>query len=63
MNARRLEGITNGSERIEMARTEALGSFPVVGRLHLGNGSDVQIGATQFHRYNHRWILSVRLPF
>jgi hypothetical protein len=23
----------------------------------------VQIAVSEFHRYNHRWIASVRLPF
>jgi hypothetical protein len=26
-------------------------------------GGGLQIAATQFHQYNHRWILSVRFPF
>jgi hypothetical protein len=40
-----------------------LGSFPLAERLHLSLGGGVQIAATQFHQYNHRWILSVRFPF
>ncbi len=38
-------------------------SFPLPERLHLGFGAGVQIAVSQFHRYNHRWIASVRLPF
>jgi hypothetical protein len=40
-----------------------LGAFPLAERLHLGFGDDVQIAVTQFHQYNHRWIVSVRFPF
>jgi hypothetical protein len=33
------------------------------GRLALSLGAGVQIAATQFHTYNHRVIVSLRLPF
>jgi len=35
----------------------------VAERLHLGLGVGVQIAVSEFRRYNHRWIASVRLPF
>jgi hypothetical protein len=40
-----------------------LGSFPLAERLHLTVAGGVQIAVTQFRQYNHRWILSVRMPF
>ena len=39
------------------------GNFQIAERLHLGIGAGVQIAATQFHTYNHRWVWTVRLPF
>jgi len=41
----------------------------VVGKLHLWKrlgfalGGGVQIAATQFHAYEHNWVMSVRFPF
>jgi hypothetical protein len=40
-----------------------VGSFPLAERLHLSIGAGVQIAVSEFHRYNYRWIGSVRLPF
>jgi hypothetical protein len=39
------------------------GSFPIAGRLRIAVGAGEQIAVTQFHTYNHRLILSLRLPF
>src|SRR5260221_226323 len=39
------------------------GPFPVTGRLRFLVGSGIQIAVTQFHQFNHRWILSIRFPF
>jgi hypothetical protein len=39
-----------------------LGGFPLAERLHLSVGAGVQIAVTQFHQYNHRWIVLVRFP-
>ena len=39
------------------------GNFKIAERLHLGVGAGIQIAATQFHTYNHRWVWTVRLPF
>jgi hypothetical protein len=36
---------------------------PRAERLHLSVGGGMQIAVTGFHQYNHRAILSVRLPF
>ena len=56
-------GTLDGKKEVFLTPGLVLGSFPLVERLHLGIGGGVQIAATQFHRYDHRWILSVRLPF
>jgi hypothetical protein len=40
-----------------------VGSFAIAERLHFAIGTGVQIAVTEFHQYNHRWILSVRFPF
>jgi len=56
-------GTLDGKKEGFMTPGLVLGSFPLAERLHLSIGGGVQIAATQFHRYNHRWILSVRFPF
>jgi hypothetical protein len=38
-------------------------NFRLAGRLRFAVGTGVQIAATQFHTYNHRWVLSARFPF
>jgi hypothetical protein len=40
-----------------------LDTFPLAEPHHFGFGAGLQIAATQFHQYNHRWILSVQFPF
>ena len=40
-----------------------VGTFPVEGRLRFGLGIGMQVAVSQFHRYNHRLIASVRLLF
>jgi hypothetical protein len=35
-------------------------AFVMFERLRFGIGGVVEIGATKFHQYNHRWILSAR---
>jgi hypothetical protein len=56
-------GTLDGKKEVFLTPGLVLGSFPLAERLHLSIGGGVQIAATQFHQYNHRWILSVRLPF
>ena len=56
-------GTSNGKKEVFLTPGLVLGSFPLAERLHLGIGGGVQIAATRFHQYNHRWILSVGFPF
>jgi hypothetical protein len=56
-------GALDGKKQVFLTPGLVLGSFPLAERLHLTVGGGVQIAATQFHQYNHRWILSVRFPF
>jgi len=56
-------GTLDGKKEVFLTPGLVLGSFPLAERLHLSIGGGVQIAVTQFHRDNHRWILSVRFPF
>jgi len=56
-------GTLDGKKEVFVTPGLVVGSFPVAERLHLGVGVGVQIAVSEFHRYNHRWIASVRLPF
>jgi hypothetical protein len=56
-------GVLDGKKQVFLTPGVVFGALPVAGRLHLAIGSGVQIAVTQFHLYNHRWILSVRFPF
>ena len=56
-------GNLHGKKEVFLTPGLVLGSFPLAERLHLSIGGGVQIAATSFHQYNHRWILSVRFPF
>lgn len=56
-------GTLDGKKEVFLTPGLVLGSVPLAERLHLTVGGGVQIAATQFHQYNHRWILSVRFPF
>jgi hypothetical protein len=56
-------GTLDGKKEVFLTPGVVVGSFPLAERLHVGFGAGVQIAVSQFHRYNHRWIASVRLPF
>jgi hypothetical protein len=56
-------GTLDGKKEVFLTPGLVLGGFPLAERLHLSVGGGVQIAATSFHQYNHRWILSVRFPF
>jgi hypothetical protein len=56
-------GVLDGKKEMFLTPGVIRGGFPIAERLHLSVGAGVQIAVTQFHQYNHRWIVSVRFPF
>jgi hypothetical protein len=56
-------GPLDGRKQVFLTPGLVIGPFPVVGRLQFFVGGGVQVAVTQFHQYNHRWILSIRFPF
>jgi hypothetical protein len=56
-------GILDGKKQVFLTPGLVCGGFPLAERLRFAFGAGVQIAVTQFHQYNHRWILSVRFPF
>jgi hypothetical protein len=56
-------GTLDGRKQTFLTPGLVLGSFQLAGRLRFIFGTGVQIAVTQFHQYNHRWIVSVRFPF
>ncbi len=58
-----LGGTLDGKKQVFVTPGVVWGSFPVAERLRFAIGSGVQIAVTQFHQYNHRWIVSLRFPF
>jgi hypothetical protein len=57
------QGPHDGKTQVFMTPGLVVGRFPIWRRLALTMGGGVQIAATQFHTYNHGWILTTRLPF
>jgi hypothetical protein len=58
-----VDGPLNGQQQVFLTPGLVLGSFPLHEKLHVGFGFGVQIAATSFHQYNHRWVFSLRFPF
>src|ERR1700730_10393976 len=56
-------GALDGKKQVFLTPGFVLGSFRVAERLRFAIGAGVQIAVTEFHQYNHRWILSLRFPF
>jgi hypothetical protein len=56
-------GTLDGKKQVFVTPGIVVGSFPLTGRVRFAVGAGVQIAATSYHQYNHRWILSVRFPF
>jgi hypothetical protein len=56
-------GILDGKKEVFLTPGLILGSYQIAERLHFTFGGGVQIAATHFHQFNHRYILSVRFPF
>jgi hypothetical protein len=57
------QGPNAGKEQTFATPGIVLGKFPLWHRLGLTVGGGIQIAVTQFHTYDHRAILTVRLPF
>lgn len=57
------DGPNNGKKQTFLTPGLVLGKFPIWHRLGATAGGGLQIAATQFHGYNHKWILTVRFPF
>jgi hypothetical protein len=57
------QGPNDGKKQVFLTPGVELGKLPLWHRLGLTLGTGVQIAATQFHTYNHRYIFTVRLPF
>jgi hypothetical protein len=58
-----VDGPLSGRKQVFLTPGLVVGPFQLYENLHLGLGVGVQIAATSFHQYNHRWIFSVRFPF
>ena len=56
-------GTLDGKKQVFLTPGLVLGSLPVAERLRVAIGAGVQIAVTEFHQYNHRWVLSLRFPF
>jgi len=56
-------GVLDGKKQVFLTPGLVVGSFKVAERLRFTIGTGVQIAVTEFHQYNHRWILSLRFPF
>jgi hypothetical protein len=56
-------GALDGKKQVFLTPGLVIGGFPIAERLHFSLGASLQIAVTEFHQYNHRWIVSVRFPF
>jgi hypothetical protein len=56
-------GVLDGKKQVFVTPGIVVGSFAVAERLRFAIGTGVQIAVTEFHQYNHRWIVSLRFPF
>jgi hypothetical protein len=57
------QGPNDGKTQVFLTPGIVLGKFPLWHRLGFTVGTGVQIAATHFHTYNHKYILTVRFPF
>jgi hypothetical protein len=58
-----VDGPHSGNQQTFLTPGLIVGPFQVARRLHFAPGFGVQIAATHFHQYDHRWIWSMRFPF
>ena len=56
-------GALDGKKQVFLTPGIVVGSFAIAERLRFAIGTGVQVAVTEFHQYNHRWILSLRFPF
>ncbi len=56
-------GNLDGKKQVFLTPGLVFSGFQLAERLRFAFGTGVQIAVTQFHQFNHRWILSVRFPF
>jgi hypothetical protein len=56
-------GILDGKKQVFLTPGLVLASLPFAEEHHFSIGAGAQIAVTEFHQYNHRWVLSVRFPF
>ncbi len=56
-------GHNAGKKQVFLTPGIVFGSFALTSRLRIAVGAGEQIAVTQFHTYNHRYILSLRMPF
>jgi len=57
------DGPNNRKKQTFITPGFVLGKFPLWHRLGFTVGTGVQIAATQFNTYNHKYILTIRFPF
>jgi hypothetical protein len=56
-------GKNAGETQLFLTPGLGIGRAHLVGRFRLSSAVGVQIAATQFHSYNHRWMFSARVSF
>jgi hypothetical protein len=57
------QGPDDGKTQVFISPGIVFGRFHIWHRLGFTIGTGVQIAATQFHTYNHKYVLTVRFPF
>ena len=58
-----VDGPHSGNQQTFLTPGLIIGPFQISQRLHFGLGFGVQVAATHFHQYDHRWIWTMRFPF
>ncbi len=56
-------GNNGGSKEVFLAPGIMVGELHLWQRLGFSFGGGIQFAATEFHRYNHAGVVSVRFPF
>jgi hypothetical protein len=58
-----VDGPHSGNQQTFLTPGLVIGPFQIAQRLHIAPAFGIQIAATHFHQYDHRWIWSMRFPF